>query len=68
MVLSLSTLISHADEPKNNWKDRLYYHDKKIEKMYKEFDLMYRMISEMYIKRMGYKRYERLVLTPEEEK
>lgn len=57
---------------RNSWRARLSQAEENFDQMWKEHQLMYRMISELYIKRMGYKKYEALVLTPmgksEEEK
>ena len=63
ILLSVFALSSHAQD--NGWQERLRQHEQDFNKMKKEHHLIYRMVSELYIKRMGYKKYEKLVLTPE---
>ena len=60
IVLFLGILLT-VPAFSQDWQDRLQQHEKDFNKMKKEHTLMYRMIAELYIKRMGYKKYENLV-------
>lgn len=50
---------------KVSWQERIAQTEEKFNKMHKEHTLMYRMLSELYIKEMGYEAYEKIVYASE---
>ncbi len=46
---------------------RARYHDEKLDEMYKEHMKMYKMISKMCIKVLGYDEYKEIILSPDKE-
>ena len=48
-------------------EERMKYHNDKLETVYKEHTKIYKMISKMCIKELGYETYREIVLSPDEE-
>ena len=60
LCLFLSTSC-FAQENNNDWKARLYQAEKEFKQVKLEVDIMYRMVSELYIRRFGMEKYENLI-------
>lgn len=64
LLITLTAIFINSNSlaySNNNWKERFKELEFEFRQMKTEVDLMYRMLSELYIKRMGYKAYEKLV-------
>ena len=65
LILCLVSMCSicHAE----NEKDWMRFHHEQLKELYKEHKKIYKMISKMCIKELGYEAYREIILSPDEE-
>ncbi len=67
LILLLASCLISTNSHAENEKDWMRFHHEQLKELYKEHKKIYKMISKMCIKELGYEAYREIILSPDEE-